>query len=83
MPHSIASCPEAEPRSPHSVETGDFLGHMYLRLPSDGVGFPVLWDREQQLKLMYSPLHLSRRHPPRRGGESTLPRREVPLPLRI
>jgi hypothetical protein len=31
----------------------DFLGFIGLVVPGTAVGFPVLWDRERQLKLMY------------------------------
>ncbi|HEY7003677.1 MAG TPA: hypothetical protein VH281_05295 [Gaiellaceae bacterium] len=31
----------------------DFFGHLQLVTPGDGTGFPVLWDRERQLKLVY------------------------------
>jgi hypothetical protein len=32
---------------------GDFLGWLRLVLAGDVIGFPVLWDRERQLKLVY------------------------------
>ena len=34
-------------------EEGDFCGGVTLHLPDDAVGWPVLWDRETQLRCVY------------------------------
>jgi hypothetical protein len=32
---------------------GDFFGHLQLATPDAVVGFPILWDRDRQLKLVH------------------------------
>jgi hypothetical protein len=46
----IMEAAEAWGREP---ERDDFLGQFVMTLPGDSIGYPVLWDRTRQLKLVY------------------------------
>jgi hypothetical protein len=38
---------------PRTFQPGDFAGTLTLRTTDDSYGFPVIWSREEQLKLVY------------------------------
>ena len=47
-------------------EGGDFLGRLEFAAADGAIGFPVLWDRERQLKLVYflgHPAHMTHTFP--------------------
>jgi hypothetical protein len=56
----------AEERWGRRPEGGDFFGRLELATADRAIGFPVLWDRERQLKLVYfvgEPDHMTHTFP--------------------